>query len=435
MKKKVPAAEARGQSIQNELVRLHLKRCWKYIRGFATWVAVGLILGTVGGLVGTAFCYGIGFATEFRTAHLWIVWLLPLGGLFIAWMYGLRGQHPTDTNGVLLAIHTPASIPRATGPMIFIASIVTHFFGGSAGREGAALQLGGVLGSRFASLFRFKNHEEDKHIVVMAGMSAVFSALFGAPLTAAVFAMEVASVGILHFSAIIPCLTSSLTAVYLSQWLGVSAEVFPLSGAAAFSFAHVGSVALIAAVCAAVSIVYCVSLRQGGHLFARLIPNPYLRIFCGGLCVAILTAVLGTGDYNGAGMNVIAAAIGGTARPEAFLLKLIMTVLTMCCGYKGGEIVPAMFIGATLGCVLGNLLGLPVGLGAAVGLLCMFCGSLNCPISSILLGVELFGAGNIQFFAIAAAVSYILSANFGLYAEQKIVYSKLRPKYINRYTE
>ena len=155
----------------------------------------------------------------------------------------------------------------------------------------------------------------------------------------------------------------------------------------------------------------------------------------GGLAVAVLTWALGTTAYNGAGMDVIAAAMGGQANWYDFLLKLIFTVITMTSGYKGGEIVPAMFIGATLGCVLGSLLGLPAGLGAAVGLLGMFCGSLNCPLSSILLGAELFGGANIQFFAIAAAISYMLSANFGLYKEQKIVYSKIHPVYINRYTD
>ena len=149
----------------------------------------------------------------------------------------------------------------------------------------------------------------------------------------------------------------------------------------------------------------------------------------------LLSVLLGTRDYNGAGMDVIAAAMQGHARPEAFALKMLFTVLTMTTGYKGGEIVPAMFIGATAGCVLGELFALAPGLGAAVGLLGMFCGSLNCPISAIFLGVEMFGGANIQYYAIAAAISFMLSANFGLYKEQKIVYSKIRAEFINRYTD
>ena len=413
--------------------RWHTRQTLLYIHGFLAWIGVGLALGILGGLVGAAFCYAIEYATLFRAGHSYIIWLLPVGGLLIVWLYGRRGMHPTDTNGILLAIHSPSDIPDVTAPLIFGSTALTHLLGGSAGREGAALQLGGVLGYRLGKLLKLD--EKDVHLVVMCGMSAVFAALFGSPLTAAVFAIEVASVGILHFSAILPCLTSALTAAYLAKFLGAGAESFPLPAAFPFTFGNVGSVMAIAAVCAVVSIFYCVALRRGGKLWAKTLPNPYLRAAAGGLAVAVLTWALGTTAYNGAGMDVIAAAMGGQANWYDFLLKLIFTVITMTSGYKGGEIVPAMFIGATLGCVLGSLLGLPAGLGAAVGLLGMFCGSLNCPLSSILLGAELFGGANIQFFAIAAAISYMLSANFGLYKEQKIVYSKIHPVYINRYTD
>lgn len=416
-----------------ELLRIHRHLVWKYIRGFVTLALVGLILGLVGGLVGTAFCYAIRYAAMFRTAHEWIIWLLPAGGLIIVFLYGMGGMKPTDTNGILLAIHTPSRITVSTGPMIFISTVITHLFGGSAGREGAALQLGGVLGCNIAELFRC--NERDRHLLVMAGMSAVFSALFGLPITAAIFAMEVASVGILHFSGMIPCLTASLSAAYLADFLGAPAERFPLEKVFDFSVGNVGAIVLISAAAAAVSILFCVSLRQTHILAAKKIPNPYLRVAAAGLSVALLTFMLGTTEYNGAGMDVIEKAMEGIAKPEAFALKLLFTVITMSCGYKGGEIVPAMFIGATLGCALGNLLGLSPGIGAAAGLICMFCGSLNCPISSLFLGIELFGAENIRLFAIAVAVSYMLSGTYGLYHEQKIVYSKIKPKFINRYTD
>ena len=432
-KENIPEEPTLGHAAPGELFRLHRHLSWKYIRGFATLIVVGLILGVIGGLVGTAFCYALRFAANTRAGNPWLVYLLPLGGLAIVWLYSQKGLRPTDTNGVLLAIHTPSRVPFATAPLIFISTAITHLLGGSAGREGAALQLGGVLGYHFGKLCKL--NERDSHLVVMAGMSAVFAALFGAPLTAAIFAIEVASVGILHFSGIVPCLTASLTANYIANALGASAESFPLSDISAFTFSQIGSVMLIAAVCAVISIVFCVSLKHMHYFAAKKIPDPYWRVFIAGCAVVLLTVILGTNDYNGAGMDVISRAMDGVARPEAFLWKLLFTVITMSCGYKGGEIVPAMFIGATLGCTLGNLLGLAPGLGAAVGLVCMFCGSLNCPISAIFLGVELFGAANLYFFAIAAAISYMLSANFGLYREQKIVYSKIKPKFINRYTD
>ena len=404
-----------------------------YVLIFIKWLNIGLLLGVLGGLVGTAFCYSIGFVTGLREANPFLVWFLPLGGLVIVFLYKKCGLHPTDTNGVLLAVHTPASISPSTGPLIFVGSTITHLFGGSAGREGAALQLGGVLGWHTAHLLR--QPEKDTHVVVMTGMSAVFAALFGTPITAAIFAMEVASVGIQHFSAIVPCLTSSLVASHLALALGVTPESFPLAVLPHVGTGNVAGAMLVAAVCGVLSIIFCIGLKKGHKYAKKFFPDSYLRIAVAGISISILTYILGTNDYNGAGMHIVEHAIHGHAEPEAFLLKIIFTVITMSCGYKGGEIVPAMFIGATAGCVIGELMGLPVGLGAAVGLVSMFCGSLNCPISAIFLGLEIFGADNLHFFAIAAAVSYVLSGNFGLYSEQKIMYSKIHPEFINKYAD
>ena len=413
-------------------VKAAFKRYIDYSAYFLRDLAFGALTGIVGGLVGTAFCYAISWATGLRTENSWLVWLLPLAGLVIVFFYRLHGIHPTDTNGVLVAVRKPKAISASTGPLIFGGTVLTHLFGGSAGREGAALQLGGVLGWHLAKLFR--QDEKDSHILVMSGMSAVFAALFGTPVTAAVFAMEVISVGILHFSAIVPCLASALTASFIANGLGVASEsvMLPVYD---FAWTNMGGCVLIAVLCALVSMIYCIGLSQTHRLAKKYLANPYLRIAVAGTLVALLSFAIGTDDYNGAGMHIIHKALHGEARPEAFALKLVFTVVTMSCGYKGGEIVPAMFIGATLGCVLGNLVGLPAGLGAAVGLLSMFCGSLNCPLSSILLGLELFGGGNLQFYAIAAAVSFMLSENYGLYSKQKIMYSKLRPEFINAYTD
>ena len=402
-----------------------------YLRGFFLWVLAGLLLGLAGGLVGSAFSLCVRLATGLRLQHPWLIWLLPLGGLGIALLYHIRALQPTDTNGILLAIHSPARIPLMTGPVIFVSSVLSHLLGASVGREGAALQIGGVLGYHLARLFR--QGEKDTHLIVMCGMSAVFSALFGAPLTAAVFAIEVASVGILHFSAIVPCLTAALTATWVAGVLGVPGEYFPLP-AISFSLENIGAVALISLAGAGMSILFCLSLRQGHRLTARLLPNRFWRIAAGGLLLAILTQLVGTMDYNGAGMDVVAASLQGHARPAAFLWKLVFTVISVSCGFKGGEIVPSMFIGATMGCLLSGFLSIDPGVGAAVGLLSMFCGCLNCPISSVFLGLEMFGGANIRFFAVACAISYMLSANYGLYEEQKIVYSKLHPEFIDRYT-
>ena len=415
------------------LLRTHAGNTLRYLRAFFTWVIAGILLGCAGGIVGGAFSLAVKYVTAFRTAHTWIIWLLPIGGLAIAFAYHKSGWRPTDTNGVLLAIHQPAAISLSTGPIIFCSATVSHLLGASVGREGAALQLGGVLGYGLVRLKKVAR--EDAEGIIMCGMSAVFAALFGTPLAAALFAIEVASVGHLKYSAIVPCLTSSFVAVRVARLMGAHGDFFPITEAMPFFGGNILAVIAIAAAAGLVSILYCVSLREGEKLIDRLLPNYFVRVAVGGLIIAVLTAVLGS-RYNGAGMPVIEAAVQeGLARPEDFIIKLLFTVVSVSAGYKGGEIVPAMFIGSTLGCVLASLLGLDPSLGAAVGLLSMFCGSLNCPISSMLLGAELFGASNLYFFAIACAVSYMLSANFGLYKEQIIIYSKLRSAEIDKYTD
>ena len=419
---------------RKSLLRRHVKLTLRYVRTFVLWAAAGLVIGALGGLIGTAFCYAIREATQLRGAYPWLLYFLPAGGLLIVWLYRLRGMHPTDTNGVLLAIHAPTSIPGSTAPLIFVGTTITHLFGGSAGREGAALQLGGVLGYQLGRALKLD--EKDIHLIVMCGMSSVFSALFGSPLTAAVFAMEVASVGILHFSAILPCLTASLTAAYLASALGAAAETFPLGAAVPFTWASAGTVVAIAAACAVLSIVYCIALRQGGKVLGKAVPNSYLRVFLGGSAVVLLSVLLGTRDYNGAGMDIVTRAIEQetVAVPWAFLLKLVFTAVTLAAGFKGGEVVPSFFVGATFGCAVSPLLGLPVGFGAAVGLAAVFCGVTNCPVASTLLAVELFGAEGMLYFALACCLSYMLSGYQGLYSSQTILYSKLKAQFINVHT-
>ena len=404
----------------------------RYLRGFLTWVTAGLVLGLAGGLAGGAFSLAVKAVTDFRGSHGWVIWLLPAGGLLIAFLYHNKFFHPTDTNGVLLTLHGERAFDMSTAPVIFFSAVLSHLLGASVGREGAALQLGGELGNGLVRLLHVKREARDG--LIMCGMSAVFAALFGTPLAAAFFAIEVASVGLLHYSAIVPCLTSAFTAVRVAELLGAEGDAFPIWREISFRGGSIAAVIAVAALCGGMSILYCLSFRGGEHLAKKYLPNPYLRIAVGGAVLIVLTLIFGA-DYNGAGMGMVERAVAGEARPEAFAIKLLFTVVSVSAGFKGGEIVPCLFIGSTLGCTASQLLGLDPALGAAVGLLAMFCGSLNCPISSILLGAELFGTANLYFFAIACAVSYMLSANYSLYHEQKLLYSKFRAERIDGYTE
>lgn len=415
----------------NALIKRKLLSASNYIRTFFRWAFLAIVTGLLGGVIGSPFHIAVELATEARSAHPWLLFLLPIAGVIIALLYQLlKTSGNFGTNQIIEAVQSDRKIPLALAPLIFVSTVLTHLCGGSAGREGAALQLGGTIGSQVGRWFRLD--EKDMHLIVMCGMSAVFSALFGTPLTAAFFAMEVISIGVIYYVGLVPCLVSSLTAYWISLLFGAHPVHFNLTFVPELSPVTVLQVMALAALCAVLSIFFCLVMRQSHRFLDKKLPNAYLRAFLGGVAIILLTLVLGTTAYNGAGMDVVERAIAGSARPEAFLLKIVFTAITIGSGFKGGEIVPTFFIGASFGCVAGRLLGLDPGFAAAIGLIALFCGVVNSPVASILLSIELFGAESVLLFAAACAVSYMLSGYYGLYSSQKIMYSKLRAEFINR---
>ncbi len=404
---------------------------WNYIRIFAKWVIIAGITGIIGGLIGTAFSYCISFANQISSNNWWVILLMPLGGLLIVSMYKLcKIENDPGTNLVIDSIRTKNYTPWIISPLIFVSTVITHLVGGSAGREGAALQLGGSIGSVVGRSLRLD--EKDMHIAIMCGMSGVFSSLFCTPITAAFFALEVISVGVAYYSALVPCLVSSIVSYFIATHLGVEPLRFNIEGfIPELSFLAIAQVAGLAAACAVISIVFCVAMKKAHKYAKKLVANEYFRVIAGSAVIILLTFAVGCRDYNGAGSQIIIDAIGGIAKPEAFLFKIIFTAVTIGCGFKGGEIVPTIFIGSTFGCIFGPILGLDPSFAAAIGLICLFCGVINCPLASILLSIEIFGANGLIFFAVGAAVSYMLSGYYGLYSSQKILYSKLKAEYIN----
>ncbi len=492
------------------------------------WVVFSVLSGILIGSAATFFSFGLSFVTLVREKNPWIIWLLPIGGLLIVGAYRLlRDEKDTGTNLVLSAIHSGDELPFRMAPLIFFSTLITHLFGGSAGREGAALQLGGSIGNGLGQLFHFDEKdkhimimcgmsaafsalfgtpmaaaifsmevvsvgimhysalvpcEKDKHIMIMCGMSAAFSALFGTPMAAAIFSMEVVSVGIMHYSALVPCVLASLTAHGVALFFGVAPERFLLESIPAFTVKSAVIVSVLAVLCALVSVLYCILLHQTEHFSKKLFKNAYVRIFIGGLLVALLTFLVGSQTYNGAGMPFIEACMetgavawqafllkmlftaitlgagykGGEIVPtffvgasfgclfasftgfspawQAFLLKMLFTAITLGAGYKGGEIVPTFFVGASFGCLFASFTGFSPMLCTAVGMTAVFCGVTNCPLTSLLISFELFGFEGMPYFLLAVAFSYMLSGYYGLYQSQKIVYSKYKTNYINRKT-
>ena len=331
---------------------------------------------------------------------------------------------------VLSSIHAEAEVPFRMAPLIFISTIITHLFGGSAGREGAALQLGGSIGQQLGKLFRFD--EKDQRIVVMCGMSAAFSAIFGTPIAASIFSMEVVSVGVMYYAALVPCVFSSLVASKFATHMGIGPNVFKIRHMPMFQVVPSLKIIGLALCCAALSVVFCMALHSLGDFYRKRLKNPYIRIVVSSLVIILLTILLQTDDYMGAGVPVIQRAIRGQVDPLAFVWKIVFTALTLEAGFKGGEIVPSFFVGATFGCLFGQLLGISPSLCAAVGMMSVFCGVTNCPITSMLIAFELFGYHGVPFLLLGISVSYLMSGYYGLYHDQTIVYSKYKTEYINR---
>ena len=403
------------------------------VRVLFRWLFLGSVTGLVVGAIGALFSISIAFVTEFRISHDYIILGLPVAGLLIVFLYRLcKDYEDKGTNLVIKSIQEGENLPVTKAPLIFISTTLTHLFGGSTGRESAALQMGGSIGYNLGKLFKLK--EGNVKIITMCGMSAAFSALFGTPMTASFMAMEIENVGVMYYSALVPCVVSALVAQGISEWMGATGEQFAVNVVPEFTPYHAIFTGVLALLCAIVSVIFCEVLKFSGKTYKKLLPNPYIRIFVGGCIVVALTYLSGTRYYNGAGMNVIEMAIKGEAPYFAFLLKMIFTALTLGAGYKGGEIVPALYIGATFGCLYSQLFGFDPALCAAIGMGALFCGVTNCPISSLFICFELFGFKGMPFYLLAVALSYTFSGYHSLYSSQKIMYSKFHNKFVNRDT-
>ena len=307
-----------------EKIRSLAENVWAYIAAFLRWGVLGLLVGGLGGFVGALFAKSVAWATAMRGANPWLLYLLPVGGLAIVGVYKLCRVSGVGTNEVFEGVRSNKGVSILLAPAIFLGTTITHLLGGSAGREGAALQIGGSVATFFGKLFRL--NEEDRHILTMCGMSGVFAAVFGTPMAACVFAIEVVSVGRFCTSALFPCIVSSASAYALALVMGVAPEHFLVENVPAFDISTMWRVLVIAILCAVASMLFCWAMHSGAKLFKKLFKNEFLRAAVGGIVVILLTLLVGTRAYNGGGMDVIERIFEeGVVRPEAFLLKIIFT--------------------------------------------------------------------------------------------------------------
>ena len=408
----------------------------KTIKYMLVWTVYALVIGIVVGLVGFAFDKALEFANEFRGEHKWLLYLMPAAGVIIVAMYrGLGVKIPRGTNRILKSAEDGEEVALRVAPMIFAATTLTHMTGGSAGREGAALQLGGSIANFIGRLGRRlagggENADAnnilrpDLRVITMCGMAAGFSALFGAPLASAVFALEVTN-NVMRYAALYPCMMASITATVTVKLLGGHAMFYAITQVPDLAPMAVIKSLILGVLVGLLAILFVFVMEKGGELYAHFFKNQYVRVLVGAALVIALSLIEGSGDYNGAGGAIINRALEGDAVWYAFILKIVFTSLTLGAGFKGGEIVPILFTGATFGCVIGGLLGLPAGFAAGLCMMALFCGATNCPLASIFLAYELFQGQGLVFCALAITVSYLVSGRFSLYTAQKLNFSKL----------
>lgn len=401
---------------------------------FVKWTLCAIFIGLTVGTVATIFHFGLETVGGYLERFPWFIFLLPFAGMCIVGVYKIFNmEEDKGTNSIFISIRSNEKIRFIMGPLVFLGSVATHMFGGSAGREGAALQIGGSLAYNLGILF--KMDDKEKKIITMCGMSAAFAAVFGTPITAAIFSIEVISVGVMYHSALVPCIISAVVGAGFAKACGAVPTAYRIMEIPNADFASFARIALLSILTAFLGMLFCMILESSKKYFAKYIRNGFVRAGVCGVIVVILTLVVGNHDYNGAGMNIISRAIAGDVSPDAFILKMIFTAVTLSGGFRGGEIVPVFFTGATFGNTVSKLIGLNTSFGAGIGMVSLFCAATNCPITSLVLSIELFGAQGFVFFAVSIAISYMLSGYSGLYAEQKIMYSKLRPEFIDKKVE
>lgn len=398
---------------------------------FIKWLAIGLLTGAICGAIGAIFHHAIDHAAHFRAEHGWVYWLMPVVCVLVVGVYRLfRVDTATGMNDVIDAVKHGRRLPWGLGPSIFAGTVLSQFAGASTGREGAALQLGASVAGGLNKVFKLD--ESRKIPLLMCGMSAVFAAMFGTPVAAALFIVEFVTVGEMRYARLFPCVISALTAYWVSLLMGSVPVRYALAFVPEMHLVPILQVAVLGAVAAVMSIVFCVCVH-GAHEFChKTVKNDFIRGAAGAAVALILSLIVGVGRYNGAGMNLVDNAIAGTSLPWDFVLKLLFTAVCIGAGFKGGEIVPAFAVGASLGCTIGGLLGMDPGFAAAVCMIALFCGVVNCPIASIVIAVEIFGAEGLPFYALACIISYMLSGRYSLYGRQEFAaYTRPVENYMN----
>ena len=384
--------------------------------------AAALLIGVIVGAIDAVFGRGLLAITDFRTEHFkYLIPFLPVAGLLIVWLY--RSFSELSQKGMTLVLETGQGrrddIPLLLAPLVLVTTWITHLFGGSAGREGVAVQIGAVVSYRVEQKFHLCDDEKK---MLITGMAAGFGGLFQTPLAAAFFAVEVITAGRMEYESLGCALLSAYTASQTSHFLGLEKFAVPVKGSLKLTDIRVFLPVLVLGIAFGLTgRLFAVLLKWAKEKMAKTFTNPYIRIGLTAIPLVLLLVLFHMGRYSGLGTNLIDAAFhGGTIHSYDWIVKLILTVLTLCIGFQGGEVTPLFSMGASLGIVLGSLLGLPGVVCAALGYAAVFGGATNTLIAPMLIGLEVFGVQNALAFVIVCSVAYIVNGNRSIYTAQQL---------------
>lgn len=386
-------------------------------------ISVSLCCAVVMGIISFVFLKMLGLSSVFREFFPYCIWFLPLSGMLTAFVYKRYGGESSKGNNLIIqSANEGVKVPKRLAFLTFIFTLLTHFSGGSAGREGTAVQIGGTLTSNVADKLGFKN--EDRKIIILSGLSAAFGSVFGTPLAGAFFGMEVCCIGQLSVSAVIPCFLSSYLANAVTLLLGATHEVHKISAIPSLDIKSVLVFISASILFGLIGKLFALGVKYLKLLYAKIFKNTVLSAFIGSVIVVLLIVLLNLNEYEGLSTWQQTTAFEGNANWYDMPVKFILTTLTLGAGFQGGEVTPLFDIGASFGGWYANMFGIEPSFLAAIGLICVFGSAANTPITTIMLGIELFGAEAVPYFVFASLISFIASGKSGIYSAQERKLSK-----------